>query len=374
MRVLSLFASTVVLAAGLPHLYAQQSEPGTGSTQVAPANTAPKTEAAPNLRVNSMPHTDLSASTDSAPTPMDLGLGVTAAPDLGPDVLPPTPAGMLSSAEPDNPRMLYYSLPYLPMDRISAGDRQIIAARQADLTHAADSRGLRLNQADWTYRQAVCPAMQPDAEKIEGVPAGADGQGFILLQFSRGEEEEGRPAAFVAIVPRSGSLPVQVIPVPSFKASKKPKQRETLKKKSSREAINEAFPPEELHASLQPIEGWIAASACLAELEGAAPRIPDEPDLGQNLITAPSPLLKLHLDGSREVIFTDRVDEGHYVIWDANVRPHGQIAGAQKLLLPVVPVTIENPPVPQPHLIANIPDPPMHITPPPPSPISSDHQ
>jgi hypothetical protein len=30
--------------------------------------------------------------------------------------------------------------------------------------------------------------------------------------------------------------------------------------------------------------------------------------------------------------------------------------------------------VPQPHLMANLPDPPMHIIPPPPSPISGDHQ
>jgi hypothetical protein len=378
MRVLSLSASIVfgaafVGAAGLPHLYAQQSEPGTESTQVAPGDTAPKAEQAPNLRVNSMPHTDLSASTDSAPTPMDLGLGVSAAPDLGHDVLPPTPMGMLASAEPDNPRNLYYSLPYLSMDQISAGDRQIIEARQADLDHAAGFRGLHGNRADWTYRQTVCPAMQPDAADMDGISAGADGQGFILLQYFRGEQQ-GHSAAFVAIVPRSTSLPVQVISVPSFKASRKPKPREVLKKKSSREAVNEAIPPEELHASLQPIEGWIAVSACIAELGGAAPRIPDEPDLGQNIVTAPSPMLKLHLDGSREVIFTDRVDEGRYVIWDASIRPHGQMAGAEKLVLPVLPLVIQNPPVPQPHLMANLPDPPMHIIPPPPSPISGDHQ
>ena len=362
MRVYGLIGAVALCLTGLP-LHAQQGEPGTGSTQIAPASQAPKTVQAPNVRVDSKPHTDLDPSMDSAPEPIDMGLGVTAAPDLGPDLLPAIPPGMIASAVPGNPRMRYYSLPHRSGDEISAGDRQIINERKPDLGRAADSQA---------YEQGVCPAMQPNAEAKTGVPPGGDGQGFILLHTSSDDGNRRHAEATTAVIPRVASLPVREISTPQPRLGKKPKK--ALNRKGARTAVNEALPPSTLYASLQPTGDWIATSACLAELGGATVQIPDQPDLGENIVTAPSPMLKLKLDGSREVIFSDRVDEGRYVIWDATVSPRGSMKGAEQQAVAIKPLAILNPPVPQPRLLSDIPDPPMHITPAPPSPISGDHQ
>jgi hypothetical protein len=65
--------------------YAQTAEPGTSSTQVKPASAAPETSAQPNLRTDSMPHTNQDATTDSAPAPETLGMDATPVMDMGLD-------------------------------------------------------------------------------------------------------------------------------------------------------------------------------------------------------------------------------------------------------------------------------------------------
>lgn len=64
---------------------AQQAEPGTGSTQVAPASAAPQTQAQPDLRTDSKPHTNEDASADSGPLPETLGMDATPIMDMGLD-------------------------------------------------------------------------------------------------------------------------------------------------------------------------------------------------------------------------------------------------------------------------------------------------
>lgn len=79
-----LFAVSALLLLAVS-AYAQTAEPGTASSQVKPASAAPQTSAQPNLRTDSMPHTNQDASADSGPAPETLGMDATPIIDMGLD-------------------------------------------------------------------------------------------------------------------------------------------------------------------------------------------------------------------------------------------------------------------------------------------------
>ena len=371
MRVSSLLAVAICLSFAGPALSAQQHEPGTGSTRITPASKAPRQVQRPNVRLDSKPHTSIDNSVDSSQEPMDLGLGASSILDLGHDIVPVTPPGMVSRSVPGNPRMVYFSLSQRTLDDITAADRTILASRQADLAHAAAGRGFDLKQPGWVYRQAVCPAMQPDAEAVSGVPAADDGQGFLLLHFTR-RGDAGRISTFTALVPRVGGRPVRVIAVARRKTESR---RELLSGKTNRAAVNEALPPSTLYSNLQPVKGWIPASACIAEIDGAMPRIPNEPFLSEAIITAPAPSIRLMLNGQRKVIFTDySAGSDHYIVWNEHVSRRGRLLQTRHNQVKVVARPVTNPPTPQPRMIADVPQPPTRIRPEPPSPLSGEKQ
>ncbi len=370
MRVLSLLAIAVCLSLPGSALEAQQHEPGTGSAQVSPASQAPKPVQQPDVRLDSKPHTSLDSSLDSSIPAMDLGLGSSPDIDLGHDIVPTTPPGMLSRSEPGNPRMVYFSLPRRAPGDMTAADSAIVASRQSDLAQAAKKRGFDVTQAGWQNQQEVCPAMQPDAEAVVGVPAAEGGEGTILLHYVR-HGEDGRSSAFTALVPRASNAPVRVNLVARRKAEAR---YELLSPKTKGAVVNDAFPPATLYANLQPVQGWIAASACIAQINGASPQIPNEPFLSEDITTAPPPLLILLLTGEREMVFTDRVSDERYVVWDEHVSRRGRMLDSHHEQVKIVPRPVTNPPVPQPVTIADIPQPPVHITPEPPSPLSGEKQ
>ncbi len=367
----------------------QPAEPGTGTSTVTPASKAPTPVQKPDLRLDSKPTTAISSTLDSTPTsqysdlsldPMDLGLGASPLVDLGFDIIPAVPAGMLSRSEPRNPSMVYYSLPVVAGNEIADADKAILDARHADLAHAAGSRGLDLNNSGFQPRQTICPATQPGINPAIGVPAAGNGQGFILLNFRR-DDANANSRGFAAIVPRDASLPVRVIKDPGRrpepKRNKKAKEHQILHSKQDTSFVNEALPPATLYADLQPVQDWIATSACIATMGGASPSIPNEPYLtagNNNTISAPPPLIRLLRNGERKVTFTDRVDEGHFDIWDEHVSHRGKMLDAERQERQVRELAVTNPPVPPVHRRDNIPQPPSHITPEPPSPLSGDKQ
>ncbi len=355
---------------------ATPTEPGTHNSQVTPASQAPKPVQQPDVRLDSKPHTDIDASVDSAPQPMDLGLdlglGANRDIDLGHDIVAVTPPGMLSRSVPGNPRMVYFSLPVRAGDEITAADAAIIAARHEDLARAAKARGLNLSQSGWSYQQTVCPATQPDAEALVGVPAG-DGQGAILLHFTR--QDGDRAAAFTAVVPRANNEPVRAVKLVRKKVKHATTEQQALSvKKESDKAVNEALPPATLYRNLSPEMGWIAVSDCVAQVGGATPQIPNEPFLSEDILTAPTPLLKLRVDGEHDVIFTDRLDDSRYVVWEEHVSRTGKLLETKHEQVAIVARPVTNPPVPQPITITNIPQPPTRISPEPPSPLSGSKQ
>ncbi len=372
MRALSLLAAAAIClpAASLPAFaYQAQHEPGTGSTQVAPASQAPAPVQAPDVRLDSKPHTSIDASLDSSIPPPDLGLGAFPAIDLGHDITATTPAGMLSESEPGNPRMVYFSLPQRSPDQVTQEDKAILTARQADLAGMAHGAG--------TYQQSVCPAMQPDAETRIGVAAAGDGAGFLLLHLPEGAAaRKGHTAGVTAIVPRASGLPVRGSSDLLLEPDKKQKKNKDkfLKAKFDRGLVNEALPPATLYGNLRPVQDWIAASACLAELAGAHPRIPNEPFLNEEVLLAPEPTLRLMLSGERKVVFADRVSDSEYVIWNQHVARGGRLVKAEYEPVRIVPRPITNPPVPASQRIANIPQPPSHVGPEPPSPLLGTKQ
>ncbi len=348
---------------------AQPAEPGTEEPRIKPASKAPKRVQKPNVRLDSQPHTDIDDTVDSSKLPLDLGLGATPEIDLGHDILPTTPPGMLSRSVPGNPRMVYFTLPHRSGDGISEGDRAIIADRQEDLVRAAAFRGFDLRQGGWMYQQGICPATQPDADEVVGTPVAGDGAGFLLLHFIR--SDAGKSSAFTAVVPRNAALPVRAIAVAHSSVDG---GRELLTEKTSGSVVNEALPPSTLYRNLQPVKGWVAASACIAEMGGAYPHIPNEPFLSEALLTAPTPYIRLLLNGERKVTFTDRVDSKYYVVWNEHVSNHGRMLDAAHETVRIVPRPVTNPPVPQPRMLVNLPKPPSKLTPEPPSPLSGTKQ
>ncbi len=343
------------------------SQPGTQSTQIKPASKAPQPVQEPNVRLDSKPHTAIDYTEDSSKTPPDLGLGAAPEIDLGHHILPVTPLGMLSRSVPDNPRMVYFALPHRSGDGISEGDRASLADRQAELVRAAAFHGYDLRRPGWMYQQGVCPATQTDAEQVVGVPAARDG--VILLHFIR--EGDGKDSTFTAVMPRDRSRPVRVIAVAHDSAEG---GHAILGARTSGAVVNEALPPAVLYANLEPVKGWIAASACIAELGGAYPHVPNEPFLSEDIITAPPPQLRLMLDGEREITFTDRVNQSQYVVWTEHVSNHGRMLDAQRDPVRIVPRPVTNPPVPKPRVLRNVPEPKSRVTPEPPSPLSGDKQ
>jgi hypothetical protein len=382
MRVFSLFkfVSVLPLLAGVAAVGQQSAqtavphEPGTANAQIAPASKAPRPVQEPDVRLDSKPHTDLDQTLDSAPVPPDLGLGASQTMDLGHDIVPVTPPGMIATSESGNPRMVYYALPHRSDDpgatQISSADSTMIASHQADLVRAAAFHGYDLKQGGWLYQQGVCAPMQPDAERIDGIPAADDGQGFLLLHFVRHIDAD-HIDAFAAIVPRGAGLPVRVV---SGVHRSVENPYEFLNAKTSGAVVNEALPPQTMMENMQPTKDWIATSACIAEMGGAYPHIPNEPYLSEIITTAPAPQIELLLDGQRQLTFTDRIDETHYVIWNEHISAHGRMEDAQRQEVLALPRPVTNPPVPEPHMIPDPPQPRSRITPPPPSPLSGEKQ
>lgn len=379
MRVLSLAAWLLCLSASpLCLAQAQQQtaphEPGTGSEAVTPASKALPTVQTPDVRIDSAPHTEIDASVDSpaesgvASSGMDLGGAATFS--LGQDIVPATPVGMLSRSVPGNPRMVYYALPHVSGDQIASEDSTIIASRQADLVKAAAFHGFDLKQSGWLYQQGICAPMQPNAEHITGIAPGDNGQGFILLHFVR-HDDSGKVYSFAAIIPRQPGLPVRV--VSGFHRSVE-NGFDFLSSKTSGGVVNEALPPETLYKNMQPTQDWIATSACIAEIGDAYPHIPNEPYLSEAITTAPPPQIRLMLDGERRVIFTDRIDDSHYVVWNEHISRQGKMLDAQHDQVRIIPRPITNPPVPQPRLLSNLKQPRVKIAPEPPSPIAGTRQ
>ena len=119
---------------------------------------------------------------------------------------------------------------------------------------------------------------------------------------------------------------------------------------------------------------WIAASACVAELGGAYPHIPNEPFLSEQILTAPPPLLRLGVDGEREMTFTDRLDESNYVIWDEHTSATGKMLDAHHTEVHVLPRAVTNPPLPPARILAEAPEPPTKVAPEPNSPLGVSRQ
>lgn len=355
-------AAVVVLCAplGASQVWAQsagQAESATPGAALTPATKVTSPVLQPDLRL------------DSALPPQTLGLGANFALLLGQDIRPVTPAGMIGRSVPGDPALVYFALRHRSGDDLTSSDRAILDAREPDLVRAAAYHGYYLKQPGWMYQQGICPAAQANAAQVVGVPAGADGQGFLVLHFVR--RTDGRVSAFSAIVPRTAGLPVRVVTV----AHRGVEQRaDFLSAKTSGVAVNEALPPSVLYSNLQPQMDWIAASACIAEMGGGYPHIPSAPYLTDAIMTAPTPEIRLMLDGQRRVIFTDRTDDSHYVVWQEHVSNHGRMLDGQHQIVRIVPRPILNPPGPPSHAEATPALPPVHIKPPPPSPLSGQAQ
>lgn len=342
-------------------------EPGTQGGGIQPADKAPKPVQAPDVRLDSKPHTDIDYTVDSSRAPMDLGLGANRDIDLGHDILPTTPPGMLARSVPDNPRIVYYALPHRTGESILPADAAMVSARQDELVRAASFHGYDLRLKGWEYQQGVCPAAEPNAEQVVGVPV--ENGGAILLHFIR--REEGKDWAFTAIVPRAEGAPVRVISVTHRSVESGPV---LLRSSAAASAANRALPPSTLYKNLEPVGGWFAASACIAELAGAYPHIPNEPYLSEDIVTAPAPQIRLGLDGGREAVFADRVDEKHYIIWDERISNHGKVQAARHDVKTIAQRPVTNPPEPHTHMLVDLPEPKGRITPEPPSPLAGSKQ
>jgi hypothetical protein len=328
------------------------------------------TQTSPDLRTDSKPKTAVAPETDSTPLELDLGGNAPGFLDLGFDPNVKPPAGMIAKSPADNPLLFYLALEHRSGDTIAAADASLIASRQADLVRAAALHGYDLKQSGWLYQQAVCP-------QTESGPA--TGSGVVVLHFVRHapgrDEARGIESLFTAIVPRDDRK-VRVIAVlhrntTPFHAALHGGQNSLV--------VNEAIPEAALYQHLEPRADWVATSACVAEMAGAYPHIPSDPSLDRfdtdqdRITTAPSPLLRLLVNGDRKVTFPDREDIDHYSVWEEATAHTGRFLEATHKRYSSPALAVTTPPEPAPLPATAPPDPPkLAVIVPPQPPVVQD--
>ena len=362
-------AASLLAFAGLP-LHAQNTDApdagitaGSDASQIVPANRAPDPVQAPDVRLDSAPHATISSALYYPDFPVDIYAA------LGVPFRPVTPPGMIGRSEPSDPFMIYFALRHRSGDEMSPADRAVLDAHETSLVRAAAYHGYDLRQSGWMFQQGICPAMQPESQRLSGAPAADDGEGALLLHFVR--HEDGRVSTFTAIVPRDGDRPVHVASV----AHRSVESRHELEsEKITGVVANDAIPPATLRVSLEPDRDWLATAACLAEVAGAYPHIPDQVAFAEDPLLAPPPRIELRLDGGRNVTLADRVDQTHYTVWTEHVSATGRVGESSKSDERIVANTPTNPPLPPVQTLGPPAEPHWITMPPPPNPLSNQQQ
>ena len=208
----------------------------------------------------------------------------------------------------------YLVMEHLSPDQISASDAAILRTRQAEITREAAMFGYDITAGHWTYDQAVCPDI-PDA----------------IVLHERSVSRSGLQSLFTALVPR-GEGRVWVVPILYRGATP---FESAIGSERMLSVFNHAVPADIAKQAVQPDGHWLALAMTFAEIAGAEPRVPQNPDVEAGLLSAPPPTLHVsQLRGALEVQFTGREAPRQYTVWSITVNGAGRALAAEAQIYP----------------------------------------
>lgn len=196
----------------------------------------------------------------------------------------------------------------LESDAISAADSAALHARQAEITAAARIYGYDIEEANWSYQQAVCSPM-PET---------------ILLRYIH-KFPDGTESLFVAAVPRSAGR-VRIVPVlyrnatPFVPAPKNPRNFALF---------NDLLPQVIAHGGTARNDNWLRLGVCYAELTGGSASVPT--GSGGELAIAGEPQATIHQDvqdHTTRVTFAGSEGARGYTIWSVSFNKKGRVIAA----------------------------------------------
>lgn len=265
---------------------------------------------------------------------------------------PPTvqsvPAGVLQAESVYGPqdKLEYFSLEHRAPGQLDPADAELLKKRQRDVLAEAEFYGYDMSSgsrsganaqsSSWTYEQSVCPQM-PD---------------YVMLRYT--SSAAGADSIFTVLVPRNSGR-VRIVPVLNHGATR---FRPAANDPRNYQLFAQIIPADAARQASGPEGKWLMLSVCYAEMTGAQPQVPNQPELEPRMITAPPPSLRVFVAGKeREVRFVDPISEKDYRLWDITYNDEGRIIRAgydeHSFTTPVVqhpaePVAREMPPPPDP--------------------------
>ncbi|HEY1896092.1 MAG TPA: hypothetical protein VGG62_07470 [Terracidiphilus sp.] len=191
------------------------------------------------------------------------------------------------------------SIKILSADEMTRHDRDLEADAEASIQERAGFQNLEFNQASWTYRQLVCPALP----------------NHLFLRFSR-NEGTGEMSMFSAAIPRGGEGKVRIIPIV--------RKGYSLFSPAPIGALTIAsFNRIRSEETTDWPANWLGTALCYAALAGANPQageLPPPPREGELL---PHPSETEHVPVTIEPTFVKEKDGGTIVRFaDVSTNPH----------------------------------------------------
>jgi hypothetical protein len=136
---------------------------------------------------------------------------------------------------------------------------------------------------------------------------------------------------FTAVVPR-GEGRVWVVPILYRGAT--PFQS-AIGSERMLSVFNHAVPADIAKQAVEPDGHWLALAMTFAEIAGAEPRVPQNPDVEAGLLSAPPPTLHVsQLRGALEIQFTGREAPRQYTVWSITVNGAGRALAAEAQIYP----------------------------------------
>jgi type IV secretory pathway VirJ component len=99
--------------------------------------------------------------------------------------------------------------------------------------------------------------------------------------------------------------------------------------------FNHAVPADLAKQAVEPDGHWLTLAMCFAEIAGAEPRVPQNPEVETALLSAPPPTLQTsQAHGAMEIQFTGRDAPRQYTVWSITVNGAGRALAAEAHIYP----------------------------------------
>jgi hypothetical protein len=201
-----------------------------------------------------------------------------------------------------------YTVEFRSADELSRQDRLLIANAESSIAEHAGFAGLNYQQAGWTYRQIICPALP----------------NHLFLQYTR-NNASGDVTVFSASIPRNGEGRVRIIPIL--------KRSYSLFSSAPINALTiSAFNHIRAEEGESANSDWLGNALCYASLAGSQPEI--VPSDVSPAVNKPIPALAAALDvqlqknGLEVIRFDDAAAHPRAMEWSMVFTSRGKLVKA----------------------------------------------